>query len=103
MNSFFASCEQQADPTLRFKPVVVIPTDADTTACIAASYEAKKFGIKTGTPVWEAKTLSRGAALFVVADHKRYIDMHNRVVAAVNRVVPVESAMSIDEMSCRLV
>ncbi len=103
MNSFFASVEQQDEPKLRYRPVVVIPTDAETTACIAASYEAKAFGIKTGTPVWEARKLSRGTAIFIVANHKRYVTMHNRVVAAVRRVVPVESVMSIDEMACRLV
>jgi DNA polymerase-4 len=102
MNSFFASCEQQDDPKLRYRPVAVIPTDAQTTACIAASYEAKAFGVKTGTPVWEARKLCPKIT-FVVADHKRYVVMHNRVVAAVGSVVPIESVMSIDEMSCRLV
>jgi DNA polymerase-4 len=102
MNSFFASCEQQDDPRLRYRPVAVIPTNAETTACIAASYEAKAFGVRTGTPVWEARRLCPKIT-FVVADHKRYVVMHNRVVAAVGRVVPIESVMSIDEMSCRLV
>lgn len=102
MNSFFASCEQQDDPRLRYRPVAVIPTGAETTACIAASYEAKAFGVKTGTPVWEARKLCPGIT-FVVADHRRYVVMHNRIVAAVGSVVPIESVMSIDEMSCRLV
>lgn len=102
MNSFFASCEQQDDPRLRYRPVAVIPTGAETTACIAASYEAKAFGVKTGTPVWEARKLCPGVT-FVVADHRRYVVMHNRVVAAVGSVAPIESVMSIDEMSCRLV
>ncbi len=103
MNSFFASVEQQDDPKLRYRPVAVIPTDAETTACIAASYEAKAFGIKTGTPVWEARKLSKGTVVFVVADHRRYVTMHNRILAAVRSVIPIESVMSIDEMSCRLV
>lgn len=102
MNSFFASCEQQDNPRLRDRPLAVIPTQAETTACIAACYRAKAFGVKTGTPVWEARKLCPGI-VFVVADHKRYIIMHNRVVAAVRRVVAVESVMSIDEMACRLV
>ena len=55
MNSFFASVEQQDKPHLRGRPVAVIPTDAETTACIAASYEAKAFGVRTGTPVWQAR------------------------------------------------
>ena len=102
MNSFFASVEQQDNPSLRCRPVAVIPTDARTTSCIAASYEAKAFGVKTGTPVWQARQLCPGI-VFVVAGHRRYVTMHNRILAAVRRVVPIESVMSIDEMSCRLI
>jgi DNA polymerase-4 len=101
MNAFFASCEQQADEKLRGKPVAVIPTDAETTACIAASYEAKAFGVKTGTPVWEARKLCPGIVC-VTADHKRYVVMHNRVLDAIGSVIPIDRIMSIDEMSCRL-
>jgi DNA polymerase-4 len=55
LNSFFASVEQQLKPEYRGKPLAVVPTMADTTCCIAASYEAKAFGVKTGTQVGEAK------------------------------------------------
>ncbi len=54
-NSYFASVEQQLDARLRGKPVIVVPVETDSTSAIAASYEAKALGIKTGTPVWEAK------------------------------------------------
>ena len=57
LNSFFASCEQQENPELRGKPVIVVPTMAETTCAIAASYPAKAFGIKTGTLVHEARRL----------------------------------------------
>jgi len=56
-NSYFASVEQQLRPALRGQPVAVVPVASDSTCAIAASYEAKAFGIKTGTPVWEAKRL----------------------------------------------
>ena len=59
LNSYFASVEQQLDPALRGKPVVVAPVDTDSTSAIAASYEAKRFGIRTGTKIWEAKALCR--------------------------------------------
>lgn len=101
MNAFFASCEQQVDETLRGKPVAVIPTDAKTTSCIAASYEAKAFGVKTGTPAWQAEVLCPGIT-FRVADHKRYVITHNRIVEAVGSVLSVDRIMSIDEMACRL-
>lgn len=59
LNSFFASCEQQNNPKLRNKPVAVVPMLTDTTCCLAASYEAKKHGIKTGTSVRDAKQIGR--------------------------------------------
>ncbi len=55
LNSFFASVEQQVHPEYRGRPLAVVPTVADTTCCIAASYEAKALGIRTGTQVGEAK------------------------------------------------
>src|SRR5574340_335132 len=51
LNSFFASVEQQLRPELRGRAVGVLPVMADTTSCIAASIDAKRYGIKTGTPV----------------------------------------------------
>ena len=41
LNSFFASCEQQADPELRDRPVIVVQTMVETTCAIAASYPQK--------------------------------------------------------------
>src|ERR1700690_1215441 len=55
MNSYFATCEQQANPFLRGKPIGVCEHLGGI--IIAASIEAKKLGIKTGTPVWEAKKI----------------------------------------------
>jgi DNA polymerase IV len=101
LNSYFASVEQELVPSLRGRPVAVVPVLADTTCCIAASYEAKKFGVKTGTQVGEAKRMCPGIEV-VEARHELYVDYHNRIVEAVESVVPVSSVMSIDEMACRL-
>jgi DNA polymerase-4 len=55
MNSYFARCEQQDNPAWRGKPVGVCEHLGGI--IIAASVEAKRWGIKTGTPVWEARKL----------------------------------------------
>jgi DNA polymerase-4 len=102
LNSYFASVEQELQPLLRGRPVAVVPLMADTTCCIAASYEAKAFGVKTGTQVGEAKKMCPGITL-VEARHELYVEYHHRIVQAVERFVPVASVMSIDEMACRLI
>jgi DNA polymerase IV len=101
LNSYFASVEQELRPELRDRPMAVVPLLADTTCCIAASYEAKKYGVRTGTQVGEAKRLCPGIVL-VEARHELYVDYHHRVIEAVESCLPVTSVMSIDEMACRL-
>lgn len=101
MNSFFASVEQEMNPALRGKPVAVVPLQADTTCCIAVSYEGKAFGVKTGTSVGEAKRLCPKMK-FIEGDHGNYIRYHNKIVEAVESCLPVESVCSIDEIACRL-
>src|ERR1700721_2450616 len=101
LNSYFASVEQEVRPELRGRPVGVVPMMADTTVCIAASYEAKAFGVKTGTVVADAKRMCPGITL-VEARHEIYVDYHHRVIEAVESCLPVASVLSIDEMACRL-
>jgi DNA polymerase-4 len=101
LNSYFASVEQQVRPELRGKPIGIVPMMADTTCCIAASYEAKAFGVKTGTIVGDAKKMCPGLVL-VEARHDIYVEFHHRIVEAVESCLPVTAVLSIDEMACRL-
>lgn len=101
MNSFFASVEQQVDPRLRGRPVAVIPVETTSTSCIAASYEAKRFGIRTGTPVGQAMALCPDL-VFRVANTACYVDHHHRIVEAVESCLHVDRVLSIDEMYGRL-
>lgn len=101
-DSFFASVEQQLHPRLRGCPVGVVPmAGVETTACIAASYEAKAFGIKTGTLVREARYLCPDIR-FVQADHARYVYFHERIKALIHEHIYVEAVLSIDEMYGKL-
>lgn len=100
-NSFFASVEQHLNPHLQGRPVGIVPVQAETTCCIAASKEAKACGVRTGTLVREARRLCPGIT-FVVARHACYVDVHHQAVAIVDRIAPVREVLSIDEMSCEL-
>ncbi|WP_457638507.1 DNA polymerase Y family protein [Oceanithermus sp.] len=97
MNAYFASVEQQLRPELRGRPVCVVPLEADTTFCIAASYEARFYQVKTGTRVREARRRAPGLVV-VKARPRVYVEVHQRILEAVGRVLPVEEVLSIDEM-----
>jgi len=101
MNSFFASVEQQESPSLRGRAVGVVPMRTDTTCVIAASYEAKAKGVKTGTRVLDARRLCPGIIL-VEARPDLYVQYHHRIVDAVESCLHVERVCSIDEMYGRL-
>ena len=101
-NSYFASVEQQDDPALRGRPVAVAPVMAETTCCIAASYEAKAFGIRTGTPVWEAR--ERCPEIVVLQGRPaRYVEVHHQLMQAIQDCIPHGKAESIDEVPCWLI
>ena len=100
-NAYFASVEQHLRPQLRNKPIAVLPIMAETTCCIAASYEAKAFGIKTGTAVREARKLCPDI-VFVEARPQIYVQFHHRLVSIVESCTHVEKTLSIDEMVCQL-
>ena len=100
-NSYFASVEQQLNPALRGKPVAVVPVMTDATSAIAASYEAKAYGIKTGTPIWEAKEKCP-ELICVLGSHEKYVEYHHKAIVEVERYIPVSAVCSIDEIACRL-
>ena len=102
LNSFFASVEQQLHPEYRGKPIAVVPTMTDTTSCIAASYEAKDFGVKTGTQVGEAKKMCPGIIL-IEGSHTEYAKYSEAITKAVELACPVSHNPSIDEMVCQLI
>lgn len=100
-DSYFASVEQSLEPRLYGRPVGIVPVMAETTCCIAASYEAKAQGVTTGTKVSEARRLCPDITL-VEARHAEYIYCHRALVAAIESCIPVDAVLSIDEMRCSL-
>jgi DNA polymerase IV len=96
-DSYFASVEQHLDPALRGRPVGVAPVMAETSCCIAASYEAKAYGVKTGTRISDARVMCPGIVI-VEAKPPEYIKIHHRIIEAVEDCIHVEAVLSIDEM-----
>lgn len=101
-NSYFASVEQHEDQGLRGRPVGVAPVAAETTSLIAASYEARPFGVRTGISVREARRLCPGIQIRV-ARPERYVYWHHRLIEAIDHAIPIARVGSIDEVACELV
>ena len=100
-NAYFASVEQHDHPALRGRPVIVTPTNSEYTSAIAASYEAKAYGIGRGTKVREARALCPGIAV-MPARHDRYVAVHKLLMTEIERHLPLVKIFSIDEASFRL-
>jgi DNA polymerase-4 len=74
---------------------------SDATCAIAASYQAKKFGVKTGTNIGDARRMCPGLIL-VEASHSLYVDYHERIKTEIEQHYPIEVVGSIDEMGLLL-
>jgi len=101
LNSYFASVQQAEHPHLRDRPIAVVPMKTESTSVIAASYEAKAFGIRTGTNVGDALKMCPDLEL-VSGDHKVYTAYGERIKQVLESVLPIDKVCSIDEMRFRL-
>lgn len=95
LNSFFAMAEQQANPMLREKPVGIVKAKGRT-CIIAASVEAKKYGVATGCRVGDAKKLCPDIIL-VPADFAKYEDISRRFIKICADCSPFCEVFSLDE------
>ncbi len=95
MNSFFASVEQSANPELKGKPVVITGSQ-QRTVILTASYEARKFGIKTGMMLHEARKLCQDV-IMVPADNRKYTHTSSLIMKMMSDYTPLIEVFSIDE------
>jgi DNA polymerase-4 len=97
MNSFFASVHQALDPELQGKAVIVAGDPEKRHGIVlAASFEAKKRGIKTGMGVWEARQRCP-EGIFIKPQYHLYVDFSSRVLQIMGDFTPLVEPFSIDE------
>src|SRR3954467_14202240 len=95
MDAFYASVEQRADPKLRGKPLIVggHPTRG---VVLAASYEVRKFGVRSAMPMSRALKLAPDAVV-VPPRFDAYEDASERVFQIFHRYTPLVEPLSLDE------
>src|SRR5277367_5472545 len=95
MDAFYASVEQRDDPQLRGKPVVVAWRGNRSVVC-AASYEARKFGVRSAMPATRAERFCPDA-IFIPPDFPRYRAVSNSVRQIFQRHTDLIEPLSLDE------
>jgi DNA polymerase-4 len=95
MDAFYASVEQRDDPTLRGRPVVVAWRGARSVVC-AASYEARRYGVRSAMPAVRAERLCPDA-VFVPPDFTRYKAVSRQVREIFARHTDLIEPLSLDE------
>jgi DNA polymerase IV len=95
MDAFYASVEQRDDPQLRGKPVVVAWRGGRSVVC-AASYEARRFGVRSAMPAVQAEHLCP-SAVFVPPDFARYRAVSRQVREIFKRHTDLIEPLSLDE------
>jgi len=96
MDAFYASVEQRDDPRLRGRPVVVGGSPRSRGVVAAASYEARRFGIRSAMPCSQAARLC-AHAVFVPPDFARYKEASRRVHEIFRRYTDDVEPLSLDE------
>jgi DNA polymerase IV len=95
MDAFYASVEQRDDPQLRGRPVVVAWRGSRSVVC-AASYEARKFGVRSAMPAIRAERLCPNA-IFLPPDFPRYRSVSHQVREIFKRHTDLIEPLSLDE------
>ncbi len=95
MDAFYASVEQLDDPSLRGKPIVVGAPDSRSVVS-SASYEARRFGVRSAMPVGQALRLCP-TAIVVLPHFDRYLEVSAQVMKIFRDVTPLVEPLSIDE------
>ena len=95
LDAFYASVEQLDDPSLRGRPVIVGGTSGRGVVC-AASYEARRFGVRSAMPTVEARRRYPDG-IFLPPRFDRYGELSSAVFGIYRRYTPLVEPLSLDE------
>jgi DNA polymerase-4 len=95
MDAFYASVEVLDDPSLKGKPIIVGAPDGRSVVS-SASYEARRFGVRSAMPVGQALRLCP-TAIVVLPHFDRYVALSQQVMSIFQDVTPLVEPLSIDE------
>jgi DNA polymerase-4 len=95
LDAFYASVEQLDDPSLRGRPVIVGGPSRRGVVC-AASYEARRFGVRSAMPTARARRLCPDG-VFLAPRFPRYAALSDRIFGIYRRYTPLVEPLSLDE------
>ena len=96
MDAFFSSVEQTSNPALVGKPVIVCGDPYRRSVVSTASYEARKFGLKSGMPIGRARQLCPQGE-YVIGNPQKYVYTSIKILQTLKEFTPLVEPFSIDE------
>ncbi|MEA1940595.1 MAG: DNA polymerase IV [Candidatus Caldatribacteriota bacterium] len=102
LDAFFASVEQRDNPAYRGKPLIVggisgSGENSNRGVVCAASYEARKYGVHAGMPIWEARQKCP-QGIFVPSQMNKYVEASKKFFQICSDYTPLLEPLSVDEL-----
>jgi len=102
LDAFFASIEQRDNPAYRGKPLIVGGIsggkgNSNRGVVCAASYEARKYGVHAGMPIWEARQKCH-EGIFIPSQMSKYLEASKKFFQICSNYTPLIEPLSIDEL-----
>jgi DNA polymerase-4 len=96
MDAFFSSVEQLSNPNLRGKPVIVCGDPFRRSVVSTASYEARKFGLRSGMAIGQARKLCP-QGIYIIGNPSKYVYTSVKILATLREYTSLVEPFSVDE------